>query len=116
MKSIFKVIAISFVMLVGMGTMDAQTLKQDQNKPEVIAKKQTAELSSELGLNGDQQRAIFRALVTNESNYKKHVNGKDLNNAAVAASKKKIDDALNASMKETLTAAQYTKWLGLRNQ
>jgi len=116
MKNIFKVIAISFVMLLGMGTMNAQSLKQDQNKPEVIAKKQTAELNEQLELNGDQQRAVFRALVSKETNYKKHVTGKDMTNAAVKADKKKFDDLLDASMKKTLTPAQYTKWVSIREQ
>ena len=116
MKNLFKVITFSFVMLLGMGTMNAQSLKQDQNKPEVIAKRQAADLSAKLDLNGDQQRAVFRALVSKESNYKKHVNGKDLNNAGVAASKKKFDDVLNTTMKKTLTADQYKKWLSLREQ
>lgn len=103
-------------MLLGMGSMNAQGLKQNQNKPEVIAKTQTAELSQELSLNGEQQRAVFRALVTKESNYKKQVTGKDLKNAAVMASKNKIDNTLQAAMKKTLTADQYTKWLAMREQ
>ena len=114
MKNIFKVIALSFVMLAGIGSMNAQSLKQDENKPEVIAKKQTAELSEQLQLNGDQQRAVFRALVSNETNYRKYVAGKDLNNAAVQADKKKFDDVLDAAMKKTLTASQYQKWVSMQ--
>ena len=116
MKNLFKILTFSFVMLLGMGTMNAQSLKQDQNKPEVIAKKQTADLSEQLDLTGDQQRAVFRALVSKESNYKKHVNGKDLSDTGVAANKKKIDDVLNTSMKNTLMADQYKKWLTLQEQ
>jgi hypothetical protein len=116
MKNLFKVITVSFVMLLGMSTMNAQGLKQDQNKPEVIAKAQTAELSKELSLNGEQQRAVFRALVSKEANYKKQVNGQDMKNAAVKASKQKIDQALEAAMKKTLTADQFTKWLAMREQ
>jgi len=116
MKNIFKVITVSLVMLLGMGTMNAQGLKQNKDKPEVIAKAETAELSNELSLNGDQQRAVFRALVSKESNYKKQVNGKDMRNATVRASKQKIDQTLEAAMKKTLTADQYTKWLAMREQ
>ncbi|MBL4664016.1 MAG: hypothetical protein JKY22_10800 [Flavobacteriaceae bacterium] len=116
MKNIFKIIAVSFVMLIGTGTMSAQGLKQNQNKPEVIAKTQTAKLSQELVLNGNQQRAVFRALVTKESNYKKQISGKDMKNAAVRANKSKIDNTLEAAMKKTLTADQYKKWLTLREQ
>ena len=116
MKNLFKVIAFSFVMLLGMGTMNAQGLKQDQDRPEVIAKQRTSELSQALDLNGDQQRAVFRALVSKESNYKKHINGKSASDAAVIANKKKFDDVLNTAMKKTLTDAQYKKWLTLREQ
>lgn len=116
MKNLFKVITVSFVMLLGVGTMNAQSLKQNQDKPEVIAKAESAELSKELSLNGDQQRAVFRALVSKESNYKKQVNGKDMRNAAVRASKQKIDQTLEAAMKKTLNADQYTKWLAMREQ
>jgi len=116
MKNLFKVITVSFVMLLGVGTMNAQGLKQNQDKPEVIAKAESAELGKELALNGDQQRAVFRALVSKESNYKKQVNGKDMRNAAVRASKQKIDQTLEAAMKKTLNADQYTKWLAMREQ
>jgi len=116
MKNIFKVIAVSFVMLLGMGTMNAQGLKQNQNKPEVIAKKQSADLSQELSLTGEQQRAVFRALVTRETSYAKEVSGKDMRDGTVRASKQKIDQALEAAMKKTLTADQYQKWLNMREQ
>ena len=70
MKNIFKIIALSFVLFLGMNTMSAQTLKQDQNRPEVVAKQQTADLSKALGLDGDQQRSVFRALVTHKAGLK----------------------------------------------
>ena len=104
MKNLFKIIAFSFVMLLGLGTMSAQTLKQDQNTPEVIAKTQTAQLSDALGLTGDQQRAVYRALVVKESNYRKD-----------AANKKKHDEVFMTSMKKALTAEQYKKWQSSRN-
>jgi len=116
MKNIFKVIAVSFVMLLGMSTMNAQGLTQNQNKPEVIAKKQSADLSQELSLTGEQQRAVFRALVTKETSYSKEVSGKDMRDATVRASKQKIEQTLEAAMKKTLTEEQYQKWLNMREQ
>ena len=116
MKKIFKVFAIAFIMLLGMGSMNAQTLKQDQNTPEAVAKQQTSELSEALGLNGDQQRAVFRALVVKESNYTKYVYGKDSKDAAVIAAKKKHDEVLETAMKKALTEAQYNKWQSMRDQ
>ena len=116
MKNFFKVVTVAFVMLVGMGTMNAQTLKQNQNSPEAVAKQQTSELSESLGLNGDQQRAVFRALVVKESNYTKYVYGKDAKDAAVMAAKKKHEEVFETSMKKVLTDAQYKKWQSMREQ
>jgi len=115
MKNLFNIIAFSFVMLLGMGSMNAQSLKQDQNTPEVIAKTKTAKLSDALSLNGDQQRAVYRALVVKENNYAKDVNGKDSQSASVIANKKKHDEVFETSMKKTLTEEQYKKWQSLRN-
>jgi len=116
MKNLFKIIAFSFVMLVGMGTMNAQSLKQDQNTPEVVAKQQTEKLSTALNLTGDQQRAVYRALVVKENNYAKDVNGKDLKSADVAANKKKHDEVFEISMKKALTADQYQKWQAMQKK
>ena len=115
MKNLLKIVAFSFVMLLGMGTMNAQSLKQDQNTPEVIAKKQTEKLSTTLGLDGDQQRAVFRALVVKENNYAKDVNGKDIKSADVISNKKKHDEVFETSMKKALTEEQYKKWQSLKN-
>lgn len=116
MKNLFKVLAFTLAMFAGVSTMQAQQLSQTQDRPEVIAKTKVAELSPKLELTGDQQRSMFRAMVANESNYKKHLAGKDLSDPAVAANKKKFDDVLETSMKKLLSPKQYAKWLTLREQ
>ncbi len=116
MKNLFKIITFSFVMLLGMGTMSAQTLKQNQYSPEVIAKKNTEKLNEALNLSGDQQRAVYRALVVKESNYSKDVNGKDVKSPAVAAAKQKHDEVFEISMKKALTDEQYKKWQSMKEQ
>lgn len=116
MKNVFKILAVAFVMVLGMGTMNAQTLKQDQASPEVVAKKQTETLSQALGLDGDQQRAVFRAIVVKESNYNKYVNGKDQKSADVQSAKRKHDEVFEISMKKALTDAQFKKWQSMRDQ
>ena len=115
MKKILTAIVPVLILMLGVNTAGAQTLTQDQDRPEVIAKAKAADLKETLDLNDDQQRAVFRALVANEVNYKKNIQGKDKTNAAVIASKQENDEALNAAMKKTLTAEQYKKWLGLKN-
>jgi hypothetical protein len=114
MKNLLTVIAFAFVMVLGVQNTSAQNLTQDQDRPEVVAKTQTAELTETLGLTGDQSRSVFRALVANEVNYRKHVQGKDLSNPTVAADKKKFDDVLKTTMQKTLTEAQYKKWLAMQ--
>ncbi len=110
MKNFFKIIALSFVLFLGMNTVSAQTLKQDENRPEVVAKKQTADLSDALGLNGDQQRSVFRALVHHKAGVKR-LEGKS--QSVASAEKKKLYDNLQASMKKILTKEQYDKWLAM---
>jgi len=114
MKNLIKNIAFAIIVVLGVSTSSAQGLTENTDRPEVIAKKQTTELATTLGLDGDQERAVFRALVSKEVSYKKQVNGKDLNNAAVKGQKKEIDDALQAAMKKTLSVEQFKKWLNLQ--
>lgn len=110
MKNIFKVIAVAFVMVLGMQNASAQSLSEDSSRPEVKAKTETAKLATELSLNGDQQRTVFRALVAKEVGYQKNVDGKDSANSAVLADKKSIDAKLDEAMKSTLTSVQYQQW------
>ncbi len=116
MKKLLTVIAFACAMLMGANNASAQTLTQNQDRPEVVAKQQVNELSQELGLTGEQQRTLFRAFVTKEVNYRKYVVGKDLSNADVAASKKRADETFMAAMKKNLTAEQYKKWLNMQKQ
>lgn len=114
MKNLIKIVVIAFIIALGVNTASAQGLTQNTDRPEVVAKKKTSDLNDALTLTGDQQRAVFRALVSKEVGYKKQVNGKDLNNASVKAAKQKIDASLNASMKKALTAEQFKKWHSLK--
>lgn len=114
MKNLLTVFAFAFVMLLGVQNTSAQSLSEDANRPEAVAKAEVAKLTTALDLTGDQGRAIFRALVAKEVNYKKHVEGKDANNAEVIANKKKFDVSLQDAMKKNLTEAQYTKWVAMQ--
>jgi len=116
MKNLFKIAAFALLMIGGIGSVQAQNLKQDANRPESIAKQQVEVLSQELNLTGDQQRAVFRALASKESNYQKNVNGKDLKDAKVMADKKKYDATLDAAMKKVLNQDQYQKWAAMQKQ
>ncbi|MCB0452519.1 MAG: hypothetical protein KDC94_06405 [Aequorivita sp.] len=107
MKNLLTIFAFAATMFMGIQTSAAQELSQDKSRPEVIAKNETAKLTETLGLNGDQGRAVFRALVAKEVGYQK--------NADNTAEKKKLDDQLKEAMKKTLTADQYAQWLKTNN-
>lgn len=115
MKKIIAVFAFAVTMLLGVQTTSAQQLSQDNSRPEVIAKAETAKLTETLNLSGEQGRTVFRALVAKEVGYRKSVDGKDAKNAAVAAEKQKLDDQLKAAMKKTLSPDQYAQWLKMNN-
>ncbi len=111
MKNLLTIVAFALVMMFGVQSTNAQGLKQNEQKAEVVAKTQVAELAKELGLSGDQQRTLFRAFVQKEVNYRKQVNGKNASDATVVANKKKIDETFKATVKQYLTKEQYQKWL-----
>ena len=114
MKNIITIIAI--VLLFNVQNTSAQSLTQNQDRPEVIAKTQVDKLTNQLNLTGEQSRTLYRAYVVKEVDYKKLVHGKDLKNADVAADKEKTDATLNETMKKTLTKEQYKTWLSLKEQ
>jgi hypothetical protein len=116
MKNILSVVVFAMVVLFSANNVAAQTLSQDQDRPEVIAKTKVAELSNQLSLNGDQQMTLFRAYTVYESNYKKHIHGKDAKDAAVMANKQKFDTSLQETVKGILTPEQYKKWLSMQEQ
>ncbi len=107
MKNIIAVFAFAITLFLGTQIGSAQQLSQDNSRPEVIAKVETGKLTESLSLNGDQSRAVFRALVTKEVGYQKSGDNNE--------SKKKLDDQLKDAMKKTLNDEQYAKWLKTNN-
>ena len=116
MKNLLSIIAFAFVMMLSVQSISAQSLSEDQTRPEIVAKAQVSQLQKQLNLTGDQTRTLYRAFVVKEVDYREKVNGKDVNNSQVAADKKKIDTDFTDAMKATLTVDQYTDWIeGLKN-
>ncbi|MAZ71870.1 MAG: hypothetical protein CMC70_01865 [Flavobacteriaceae bacterium] len=114
MKKFITGIAVACFLVLGMNTASAQSLSQDSQRPEAIAKQKVADISADLGLTGDQQRSLFRAYVQKEVNYDKHVTGKDLKSATVIAEKKKHDNQLTEAVKRVLTPEQFKKWQAMQ--
>lgn len=113
MKNIVKILAIALVMVAGVQYSTAQSLSQDADRPEVIAKKKVADISTKLGIDDSQERALFRYYTSYEMKYKKNLAGKDLNEPKLAAEKKEYMDDLKANVKKTLNDEQYHKWLNM---
>lgn len=113
MKSIIRIFAIGIIFF-GAPTLMAQSLSQDADKPENIAERKIAELDKTLDLTGDQERALFRAYVSKEVNYKKYVNGNDAADAEVKANKSKFDSLLKEAVQKTLTKEQFEVWVKMK--
>ena len=108
MKNLFSLVAFVIIMLLSVQNVSAQNISQNQDRPEVKAKTQLLELSNQLELTGEQQRTLYRALVTNEVSIRK--SELDENKTTMVIDKKKADELFYAEMKKTLTAQQFTKW------
>ena len=116
MKNLLKTIAIAAIFVLGIQNTTAQSLTVNQDRPETIAKQKTAELSKALGLDGTQQRYIFRALTVNEVDTRKNVTGQDANSPEVIAYKAKFAASLERAMKKTLTPEQFTAWKAMQKK
>ncbi len=81
----------------------------ESETPEAIAKKRTHELHQVTELTGDQQRAVFKALL----DYHLNVNGLNDNSdiTAVQTAKASLNDNLNVKLKGILNAEQFKAYL-----
>ena len=108
MKNLFSIIAFAFVMMLSVQNVSAQSVSQNQDRPEVVAKTQLLELTSQLELTGEQNRTLYRALVTQEVSLRK--SDLDENKATSVADKEKANKVFYDQMKKTLTPEQFKKW------
>ena len=108
MKNIFSLVVLATLVLFSSQSLSAQSLKQNQDRPEVIANNELQILTIELDLNDIQRRTLFRALVTKEVSFRKS----DLNEnkTTMEIDKKKANDDFHSQMKKTLEPNQYKKW------
>lgn len=114
MKKFLSIIAFAFIIALGGQTMQAQSLSQNNSRPEAIAKMQLAELDKSLDFTADQERTLFRAFVQKEVNYKRYVNNAKISPVDAKANKAKYDAAFDEAMRKTLTEAQYSKWAAMQ--
>ena len=114
MKKFLSIAAFAFVMVLGSQSLQAQSLSQDNSRPEAIAKMQIAELDKSLDFTADQERALFRAFVQKEVNYKRYVNKEGISEVDAKANRAKYENAFDQAMRAALTDAQYSKWKSLK--
>ena len=108
MKNIFSLAILTSFILFSSQSLSAQSLKQNQDRPEVVANNELQILTNELDLNDIQRRTLFRALVTKEVSLRK--SELDENKASMETDQKKANDDFDSQMKKTLDPDQYKKW------
>ena len=108
MKNIFSLVVLATLVLFSSQSSSAQSLKQNQDRPEVVANNELQILTNELDLNDIQRRTLFRALVTKEVSFRK--SELDENKETKATDQKKANEDFNSQMKKTLEPNQYKKW------
>lgn len=108
MKNIFSLVVLASFILFSSQSISAQSLKQNQDRPEVEANNELQILTNELDLNDIQRRTLFRALVTKEVSFRK--SELDENKASMETDQKKANDDFDSQMKKTLDPDQYKKW------
>ncbi|HBB48990.1 MAG TPA: hypothetical protein DCZ44_05060 [Flavobacteriaceae bacterium] len=84
--------------------MFGQQLQQDNSRPDEAAKIQVDQLSQSLNLDGSQQRALFRALVSEST--------RSGQSPQVLVNKANNDQnqAFTQTLKSILTPEQFRKW------
>ena len=108
MKNIFSLVVLASFILFSSQSLSAQSLKQNQDRPEVLANNELQILTNELDLNDIQRRTLFRALVTKEVSFRKSELNE--NKTTMEIDKKKANDDFHSQMKKTLDADQFEKW------
>lgn len=105
MKKLFTLIVFAFALV--LGSQDAQAQQSIKGNAEAEAKAMVSELNDELQLNGDQQRALFRAYVAKDYQTREYL--KDLNKGSQAYNEKKaeIEKTFDERAQEVLSAEQY---------
>lgn len=110
MRKTLYILTLGVFLFLGGVTVQAQGLAISNDRPEDIAKTKVSMIHDQLDLSGDQQRALFRAYVKREVDYKKFIANKDTNSPAVLQQKTKLNNDLEKAVKKELTAEQFTQW------
>ena len=97
-----------FTMALFLGTQSISA--QDYSKsPEAIAKEKTYKLTQEFGLDGNQQRLIWRTFLAREKAKLEIATG-SFSESEIKNINTKVDDSFHISMEKHLDAQQFEKF------
>ena len=106
MKKILLYCSMIVILLLGTQSIVAQ---EEIKNPEAIAKEKTYKLSQEIGLDGNQQRLVWRTFLAREK-AKIEIEKSDLSAKHNEKAFMKADESFQISMQEYLTDEQYGKF------
>ncbi|TYA54609.1 hypothetical protein [Formosa maritima] len=105
MKKYISLLSFIALFFIGMEYSSAQHAEKQQS-PEAIAKQQTYQLHQLVNLTGDQQGAIFKALVDAQQN-RQELDKKDATDKLKQEGTITVDERVDESFKKILTPEQY---------
>lgn len=106
MKKLFTLCLFTMALFLGTQNISAQDYTKS---PEAIAKEKTYKLSQEFGLDGNQQRLIWRAFLEREK-AKQDIAKGTFSDEEVKNIQVKVDNSFHTSMEKHLNAQQYAKF------
>ncbi len=106
MKKLFTLCLFTMTLFLGTQSISAQDTSKT---PEAIAKEKTYKLTQEFGLDGNQQRLIWRTFLAREK-AKLEIASGSFSKTEVKNINIKVDDSFHTSMEQHLDAQQYEKF------
>ena len=106
MKKLLTLCLFTLALFLGTQGLSAQ---DNTKSPEAIAKEKTHKLTQEFGLDGNQQRLIWRTFLAREKAKQEIAKG-SFSEAETKNINIKVDDKFQTSMQEHLDAQQYQKF------
>lgn len=105
MKNFMTLCAFALIVLCNVQSSFAQDQKII---PEVVAKQQLNDLNTELKLDGDQQRTLWKSLIVKATAYNElNANKQNLTEEELQKSKQNIESVFLKDMKSTLSESQF---------
>jgi len=112
MKKLITLCLFTMALLLSSQSISAQ---EDMRSAEEIAKEKTYKLIQEFGLEGDQQKFVWRAFLNIEK-AKKDIAEGNLSEEQISVINEKANTNFERLMKESLTERQYVKFNTIKKE